>query len=204
MRNYIDLITIYEEDSFGSHVIITGSTSTPLSEKIKNFYSLTNEYEGYSEVFLFKDDMIVMCTTQFELATNKPFLDIANGDVLIIGLGLAMIVFPLLNDETISSITIVEKDLEVIQYIGNKVSQFDLEGKVSIVNGDAYDHYNNMDPNKKYDTIFLDFWNQLNKENIEEVTTVKENYRPFLKDQNSILLSWCEDIKHILIESFNP
>lgn len=204
MRNFIDLSTIYNDDNFGDYLIFNNPNKFIASKKIKDFYNVTTEYEGFSDIYLMKNNDLIMCSTEFELLTNKEFIENSNGDILIIGLGLGMVVYPLLNDPTVTSIKIIENDPTLIQYIGNKISSYDASNKVTIVSGDAYTYYNVMDVNEKYDTIFLDFWNQLNKENIEEVTTVKENYRTFLKDQNSILLSWCEDIKHILIESFNP
>lgn len=204
MRNFIDLSTIYNDDNFGDYLIFNNTNKFIASKKIKDFYNVTTEYENFSDIYLMKNNEIVMCSTEFELLTNKEFVENANGDILIIGLGLGMVVYPLLNDPTVTSIKIIENDPTLIQYIGNKISSYDASNKVTIVSGDAYTYHNVMDVNEKYDTIFLDFWNQLNKGNIEEVTTVKENYRSFLKNQNSILLSWCEDIKHILIESFNP
>jgi hypothetical protein len=203
MRSYLDLGTIYQDESFGDYLIFNNQNKSIASKKIKSFYNVTTEYEGFSDIYLTKNNEIVMNTTEFELLTNKEFLEKSNGDILIIGLGLGMVVYPLLNDPNVTSIKIIENDPTLIQYIGNKISNYDNLNKVTIISGDAYTYHNVMDINEKYDTIFLDFWTQLNKENVEEVTTIKENYRPFLKDQNSILLSWCEDIKHILIESFS-
>lgn len=202
MRNYIDLTTIFSADTFGEYMILNEPKKIFASDQIKNFYSVTNEFENFSDVYLFKNNKVVMCSIEFELLTNKPFIDNAKGDILILGLGLGMIVFPLLNDPLVTSIKIIENDDLLIQYIGGKISEYDTDNKVSIVSGDAYEYFTNMNQNEKYDTIYLDFWIELNNENIEEVTSVKENYRNFLKDENSIILSWCEDIKHLLIAPF--
>jgi len=204
MRNYIDLSTVFSDDTFGDYNIVIDSEKYTASDQLKNFYNIKNDFEIFSDVYLNKEDKTIMCTTEFELLTNKPFLDNANGDVLIFGLGLGLIVFPILNDTDITSITIIENDESIIEYIGNKILEYDTDNKVTILSGDGYNYHTYMDQNEKYDTIFLDFWVELNKENIEEITLVKENYRSFLKDGNSILMSWCEDIKDLLIRSFNP
>ena len=51
-----------------------------------------------------------MSNHEFETLTNQKFLDNAKGDILIFGLGIGLIIFPLLTDNDIKSITIVEID----------------------------------------------------------------------------------------------
>jgi hypothetical protein len=204
MINYIDLNTIYSNHSFGEFTINTESDKSIASKTIKDFYNVTNEYENFSDVYLFKKGEIVMCSTEMELLTNKPFIDNVIGDVLIVGLGLGMVVFPLLNEDSITSITIIEKELDLINFVGLKISEMDTNNKVTILMGDAYNHYERLDPNKKYDTIFLDFWNQIDMSNVDEVTSMKQYYSPFLKNETSKIISWCEDIKELLIKTMNP
>ena len=204
MINYIDLNTIYSNHSFGEFTINTESDKSIASKTIKDFYNVTNEYENFSDVYLFKKGEIVMCSTEMELLTNKPFIDNVIGDVLIVGLGLGMVVFPLLNEDSITSITIIEKELDLINFVGFKISEMDTNNKVTILMGDAYNHYERLDPNKKYDTIFLDFWNQIDMSNVDEVTSMKQYYSPFLKNETSKIISWCEDIKELLIKTMNP
>jgi hypothetical protein len=204
MINYIDLNTIYSNHSFGEFTINIDVEKSITSKTIKDFYNVTNEYENFSDVYLFKKGEIVMCSTEMELLTNKPFIDNVIGDVLIVGLGLGMVVFPLLNEDSITSITIIEKELDLINFVGFKISEMDTNNKVTILMGDAYNHYERLAPNKKYDTIFLDFWNQIDMSNVDEVTSMKQYYSPFLKNETSKIISWCEDIKELLIKTMNP
>ena len=204
MRNYVDLNNIYYDDKFGSHNIVLESKKIYASNTIKNFYGVTNEYENYSDVYLFENGKLVMTSTEFELLTNKPFLNNAFGDVLIFGLGLGLIVYPLLNDNIINSIKIVELSPNIISYIGNKIKENDINNKVTIFSGDAYNYFNYMNENEKYDTIYFDFWLELNENNINEITTIKDLYSPFLKNEKSFIMSWCDDIKELLIQSMNP
>lgn len=204
MINYIDLNTIYSNHSFGEFTINIDVEKAIASKTIKDFYNVTNEYENFSDVYLFKKGEIVMCSTELELLTNKPFIDNVTGDVLIVGLGLGMVVFPLLTEDSITSITIIEKELDLIDFVGLKISEMDINNKVTILVGDAYNHYDRLDTNKKYDTIFLDFWNQIDMSNVDEVTSMKQYYSPFLKNETSKIISWCEDIKELLIKTMNP
>ena len=79
----------------------------------------------------------VMSDTPMEHRTNYEILNKANGDVLIGGLGIGMILIPLMQKEEVKSITIVEKYQEIIDMVG---SQLPLNDKVKIINGDIFDN----------------------------------------------------------------
>lgn len=204
MKSYIDLSQIYDNTMFGDFSIKIETNKILTSNVIKNFYNVTNEYEIFSDVYLFKNDELIMTSTEFELLTNKPFLDVSFGDILIFGLGLGMIIYPLLEDSSIHSITVIEKEQELINYIGDKIKEKDNNNKVSFVLGDVYDYHEVMSNDKKYDVIFFDYWHNLTMNNIDELENIKNNYRIFLKNDTSVIMSWCEDIKQLLIDSMNP
>ena len=48
----------------------------------------------------------MMSNHEFEMMTNQKFLDSAKGDVLIFGLGIGLIIHPLLNDSDINTIDV--------------------------------------------------------------------------------------------------
>lgn len=204
MKSYIDLSQIYDDTKFGDFSIKIETNKILTSNVIKNFYNVTNEYEIFSDVYLFKNDELIMTSTEFELLTNKPFLDVSFGDILIFGLGLGMIIYPLLEDSSINSITVIEKEQELINYIGDKIKTKDINNKVSFVLGDVYGYHEVMSKDKKYDVIFFDYWHKLTMTNVDELENIKNNYRIFLKNDTSVIMSWCEDIKQLLIDSMNP
>src|SRR5690349_4219937 len=59
----------------------------------------------------------MMSDTLYERQTNQIFLDSAKGDVLILGLGIGLIVYPIMNKANVTSIKIVELHQEVIDLI---------------------------------------------------------------------------------------
>lgn len=115
---------------------------------------------------------VVMSDTPMEKRTNYDFLRKANGDVFIAGLGIGLIVLPLLEKDNIKSITILEKFNEVIQLVG---SQLPLNDKVKIIQGDVFEY--EFPKGTKFDTIYFDIWNYVNSDVYEEMKELKKKYR---------------------------
>lgn len=119
---------------------------------------------------------IMMADSEMEHRTNKPFLWKANGNVLIGGLGLGMILLAVQAKEEVNSVTIVEIHQEIIDLVA---SQLPLNGKVEVVHGDIFEWY----PPKgiKYDTIYFDIWDNICGDNYEEM---KKLHRRFARRLN--------------------
>lgn len=145
----------------------------------------TGEY-----VRLMNGSELLMSNTPMEKRTNLDFLIKANGDVLIGGLGIGLIVLPLLEKENVNSITIVEKSSEIIEMVGK---QLNLSDKVKIVNDDIYTY----EPEQKFDTIYIDIWPAVNSDIWkEEMKPLKQRYRKYLvsksENPNRYLACWAE------------
>lgn len=93
----------------------------------------------------------MMVDNDFERETNQPFLDNAFGDILIGGLGIGLVIYAVMNDPAVTSITIIEKHQEVIDLI---MTQASFNEKVTIIQGD----YHLYTPEQQYNTIWLDDW----------------------------------------------
>lgn len=133
---------------------------------------------------------LLMSNTPMEKRTNLEFLMKANGDVLIGGLGLGLIVLPLQEKENVKSITIIEKSQEVIDLVA---SQLPLTDKVKIICADVYNYI----PDIKYDTIYLDIWPEINSDiYYEEMMPLKKKFRKYLvskdKNPNRFIKCWAE------------
>lgn len=118
---------------------------------------------------------VLMSNTPMEKRTNATFIAKANGNVLIGGLGIGLIVLPLLEKENIKSITIIEKSPEIIEMVG---AQLKLpEDKVKIIEGDVFTY----EPEQKFDTIYMDIWPWVNSDIYEEqMKPLKQRYRKWL------------------------
>lgn len=143
---------------------------------------------------------VMMSTHQTETMTNQEFINQAFGDVIIFGLGLGMIVFPLLNDEYIKSITIIEKDRGVIDMVGKIVKEHDHLNKVHIFEGDAFTYHEKI-KKRKFDTIYFDIWIRIDEDAFIEMERLHGMYRKFMKNPSTgYLTSWCYDLKKIYFE----
>jgi spermidine synthase len=126
-----------------------------------------------------------------EQRTNSTFVNRANGDVFIAGLGIGLIVLPIQEKEEVKSITILEKHPEVIELVGK---QLPLNEKVKIIQGDVFEY--EFARGTKFDTIYFDIWNYVNEDVYEEMKTLKKKYRKYRRstteNPNFYMACWAE------------
>ena len=133
---------------------------------------------------------VVMSDTPMEKRTNCEFVANAHGNVLIGGLGIGLILLAIQDKEDVERITVVEKNKEVIELVGN---QLPLNSKVHIVNDDVFEYK----PLFKYNTIYMDIWNYINKDVYnEQMKPLISRYRRYLvpksEDENKYIDCWCK------------
>lgn len=132
----------------------------------------------------------VMSDTPMEKETNRDFVRNAHGNVLIGGLGIGLIILAIQDKEDVKKITVVEKNCEVIELVGK---QLPLNSKVNIVNDDVFEYK----PLLKYNTIYMDIWNYINKDVYnKQMKPLINRYRKYLvpktEDENRYIDCWCK------------
>lgn len=132
---------------------------------------------------------VVMSNTDMEKRTNSSFVVNAHGNVLIGGLGIGLILLAIQDKEEVKQITVVEKNKEVIELVGN---QLPLNSKVCIVHDDVFEYK----PLFKYNTIYMDIWNYINSDVYQrEMKPLISRYRRYLvpksEDENRYIDCWC-------------
>jgi hypothetical protein len=129
---------------------------------------------------------VVMSETPMEHRTNSSFVWHAHGDVLVGGLGLGMILLAVQDKEDVRSITVIEKNPDVIAAVRH---QLPLNDKVTVIEGDVY----TWKPDRKYDCIYMDIWSYINSDVYEEMKTLKRKYGHFLKskEESPDRFNWC-------------
>lgn len=136
-------------------------------------------------------DNVVMSDTPMEHRTNQEILEKAHGDILIGGLGIGMILIPLLEKEDVKSITVVEKYQDIIDLV---LPQLPENKKLKVINGDIFE--NTFPRGTKFDIIYFDIWNYINSDVYEEMKHLKKKYKRCLKSKkdnpNSWMKCWCE------------
>jgi spermidine synthase len=138
----------------------------------------------------------MMSNHEFEIITNQKFLDNAKGDVLIFGLGIGLVIFPLLNMSEINSITIVEIDGSLIEHVNPIIKKNDIHSKVSIYEGDAF----SFETNKLFDTIYFDIWHSINEKAFREMKILIEKFKYNLT-LGGWMDSWCSEEEKFYHES---
>lgn len=122
----------------------------------------------------------VMSDTNMEKRTNMDFVCNAYGDVLIGGLGIGMIILAIQDKPEVKSITVIEKNQEVINMVA---SQLNFNEKVNIICADVFEW--KPEKNVKYDVSYMDIWNWINEDVYErEMKPLKRKYARFLRSKS--------------------
>lgn len=136
---------------------------------------------------------LMMTDTDMERTTNYRFLQSATGDVMVAGLGIAMIIIPLLAKKSVTSITIIEKFQGVIDAVASNIPS---DPRIKIVHADI-DMYV---PSKGtvWDTIYFDIWPDRTTDNIEHINRLHRAFRKYKRTKSSWMGSWYhEELKYL-------
>ena len=117
-----------------------------------------------------------MSDTWMERYSNQEILKQANGQVLIAGLGIGLILTPLREKESVEHITVLEQNQTLIDLVS---PYFDFSD-ITIVQGDIF----TWETKKKFDTIYFDIWSDISSDNYKETTTLHRRYRKNLNRKN--------------------
>lgn len=100
-----------------------------------------------------------MTVTPNEINTMKKAIGSAFGNALTFGLGLGYYTYMVSLKDNVDSITVVERDPEVISLFEKYVlPQFENRHKVRVIRADAFEYADNHLKNGGYDHVFTDLW----------------------------------------------
>ena len=116
---------------------------------------------------------LMMSDTRMERNTNAEFAREARGHVLIAGLGLGMILHPILAKPEVLSVTVIEKCADVILLVSPTVQS----DKLTIIEAYIYE----WKPSKgtKYDCIYFDIWSCQSTETLEDMKKLHYRFRSY-------------------------
>ena len=122
----------------------------------------------------------VMSDTSMEQRTNLRFCSKAYCDIIIGGLGIGMIIMAIQDKPEVKSITVIEKNQEVIDIVA---SQLNFNNKVKIIHADVFEW--KPERGVKYDMAYMDIWNWINEDIYKkEMQPLKRRYARFLRNKN--------------------
>lgn len=136
---------------------------------------------------------LMMTDTPHEVRTcAQPMLH-CYGDVLIAGLGLGMILIPVLRSPKVTRVTLVEKYQDVVDAVVpqlRKVLTKDEQKKLHIVVEDIFDY--KPPSGTKYDCIWFDIWPTISTENLPEMGKLHRKFGKFHKEEGWVR-SWMRE-----------
>jgi hypothetical protein len=167
-------------------------THFEVDEKASRFTSLraavnmcSGEYVPpgrYARLVVGRD--LMMSDTEMEQSTNSCAVYAANGDVLIAGMGLGVMLIPVCRKPEVKSVLVIERSADVIALVEPYVRKFlgkDAE-KLIVLNMDIFD----LQPpkGKKWDTIWFDIWPNVCEDNLDGLGTLKRRFSKRLNREN--------------------
>lgn len=103
-----------------------------------------------------------MAVKPSEIETMNEPLEIVSGRVLTLGLGLGYFTYMAAEKETVSEVTVIEKDETVIELFKKHVlPQFNNKDKINIVCADAFEYVKRELKDGRFDCVFADTWHDV-------------------------------------------
>ena len=111
----------------------------------------------FSYLALLKNNEIWMSLNPNEIKTMEPYIERAQGRVLVLGLGMGYVAYMMANKKEVKSVTVIEKDSNVINIFSNLLwPSFSSKEKIKIINDDALSYLKRKQ--KDFNYIFADIW----------------------------------------------
>ena len=118
--------------------------------------------EEFEYPAILENGRIWMTVTPNEVETMKGAVSGAKGNVLAYGLGLGYYAYMVSEKTDVNSITVVEKNPDIIQLFQNHIlPQFKHADKVRIIEADAFEYAKKNMPAEGYDFVFTDLWHDV-------------------------------------------
>lgn len=132
---------------------------------------------------------VVMSDTRFERLTNYEIVRKSAGRVLVAGLGLGMILYPILRKEEVRSVLVVEKHQDVIDLIGPHFTS----SKLRVVCADIFAW--TPEAGERFDVIYFDIWPTQATEHLAEMARLHQRFKSRLDRTNPEcwMGSWARD-----------
>lgn len=130
------------------------------------------------------NNRLVMSDTPAEYSDHSGFIRQARGNVHLNGLGLGCVLACILPQ--VDSVTVVEKNADVIDYVG----PFFNDPKVEIIHADALE----WKPFKgaRYDSVWHDIWPDICSDNLDDMKRLHRKYGRYADSQGSWARGLCE------------
>ncbi len=187
MADYVPMHTIIPEGSQG----VAQIEHKVLGEPSLRMAFRPSEYVPKGTyTMLHVNGKLMMSDTPAEQSSNRWITRNARGDVLIAGLGIGMILVPILTKEEVQSVTVIERSKDVIDLVMPNLAKVPGYEKLTVINEDIF----NWKPSNgsKWNTIYFDIWPTITTDNLPEMRSLHRKYGR-RKTQDGVMTSWQYD-----------
>lgn len=127
---------------------------------------------------LYVEGRLMMSDTNMERNSNWEFAYRANGRVLIAGLGLGMILDPVLAKPEVTSVEVIEKSADVIALIRPHFR----DPKLTVIEADVMEW--RPPKGRRWDTVYFDIWPDICEDNLDDMATLHRRFGRRLNRDN--------------------
>jgi spermidine synthase len=113
-----------------------------------------------------------------ERRSNYEVVCRAHGRVLIAGLGLGLVLVPMLAKPEVVEVTVVEREPDVIELVGPAFAAALASGRLRLVQADI--HAWRPADDERFQTIYFDIWPTISTEHLPEMDRLRARLRPWL------------------------
>lgn len=119
---------------------------------------------------------VIMSDTPMERMTNIDFIRASKGDVLIAGLGIGMVLWPLIQKEKVSSVTVIEIEQDIIKMIEPVFAPLAKEQGVelTVICDSIFDW--KIPKNVMWNTIYFDIWDDVCGDHYDEMKVLHRRF----------------------------
>lgn len=126
---------------------------------------------------LVRGKTVVMSNTAMELNTHRAFIRDAQGNVLIAGLGLGLVLNEILRKDTVKRVVVIENSADVIKLVAPSFT----DPRVEIIHADIFTY--TFADGTKFDYAWFDIWDEICTNNLPEMRALKSRYHSICKIQ---------------------
>lgn len=144
---------------------------------------------------LLVDGQLVMSDGPEEHRSNTYAVQRAHGDVLVAGLGIGMILVPIVQKAEVRTVTVLESNPHVIRLVEEPLRDYlgwQHAPKLNVVQADVRTW--RWSPGAAWDTIYFDIWEDICTDHLPEMTKLKRRYAKRRRSTNpqSWMGAWSE------------
>ena len=146
----------------------------------------TRSFPG-TYTMLLRGNVTVMSDIPPEIEEHMEMIEIAKGNILIVGLGIGMVAQACLRKPEVEHLTVVELSPDVIQLTGGHIkSRFG--DRLEIIQSSIFE----WEPpdGVHYDAVWFDIWDVIGECNLPQMEELKNRFRPISDWQGC----WAEDL----------